>query len=146
METYVSGVTDLTDRILSPLIDNSSTETGNEPSGISNCAEVLTLYLGNLRFSTISLAIEVREPFVYALSYVFIFGNFDVLSNLMIEIILDFNLLSNPSLQSSPSPFSNSKGELLNKTLRSSPDRLPLLSGKNKCSIIRLLYRWLISI
>lgn len=83
METYVSGTTDLTDRILSPSIDISSTETGNEPSAISNCAEVLALYLGNLRLSTISLAIEVRKPLEFAIIYVFIFGKFDVLSKLV---------------------------------------------------------------
>lgn len=83
METYVSGTTDLTDRILSPSIDISSTETGNEPSAISNCAEVVTLYLGNLRLSTISLAIEVRKPLEFAIIYVFIFGKFDGLSKLV---------------------------------------------------------------
>ena len=76
------------------------------------------------------------------MNYAFIFGNFDGLSNLMVlrffndrGAILDFNLLSSPSLRSSPNLFSNSKGESLNKTLRSIPDRLPPLSCKHNFSI-----------
>jgi hypothetical protein len=41
------------------------------------------LYLGNLRLSTVSLAIEIRKPLDFAVSYVFIFGNFDGLSKLV---------------------------------------------------------------
>ena len=83
-------------------------------------------------------------------AYVFIFGNFDGFSNLMVsrffndrDIILDSNLLSDPTLRSSPSLLSNSTGGSLNKILRSIPERLPPLSCKSKFSIIYLRLRWL---
>ena len=94
------------------------------------------------------LASTVNKLTIYAVSYVFTFGNFDGLSNLMVlrfvndeDIILNSNLLSSPSLRSSPNLFSNSKDESLNKTLRSIPDRLPPLSCKSKYSY--LLNDWL---
>lgn len=52
------------------------------------------------------------------------------------DLILASNLLSIPFLRSSPDLFSDSKGEFLDKTLLSTPDLLPPLSCKNKCSII----------
>ena len=69
---------------------------------------------GSLAIDKKYLAGTVKELTVYAVCYIFIFGNFDGLSNLMVlkffndrDIILDSNLLSNPFLRSSPNLFSN---------------------------------------
>jgi len=61
------------------------------------------------------LAGTVKKLTIYAVSYVFTFGNFDGLSNLMVlrffndrDIVLNSDLLSISSLRSSPNLFSNS--------------------------------------